>query len=1171
MGYPQFGDILSSYPLHLREYLCGLRERARAVGNCGRWPKSNVVWAEGVVGAVTADDGAGTLTFEDATDPPNTFPMPSGSSGASRFVGYEHPVDCFTPADYDVVIEAGGADDETRIVRGRVTANTVGPTATITFEGAEVDNAIVGGYLANRATLTGKRYHVIKHGGQWWGGYRDAVTRWPEFPNDRELWRDVATVGSDKFLRAPFNRLAGTAVPQGWAPDEWAGEEVLVYRTGGRLVRLAVVWNTADTLYFIPKPDPLAEPPEPDLPPDWVDPAPAYATSGLFLIVPPGTRAMPDRWGMKPFWSNGGAKRSVLTLSPSDVGGLGVGSIDLPATSVEWAEGSPCNPTTPTPCEAVLYFTTDPDLDPAERDLWSFEFEECGAPEASDRNYSPDYFKSPRGWQQEAVRLAAKYLDPLDLAAGAMPNMTPARFFRFIGVNWGTSAVTEPSADVFEAAVDPIYNGYHVHWTVRNADGSNRLSGTSVAAAGKIGLSSELWNATEAAVDPANRTNDVGKTVIYSAGFTRVHPREVRRAYPKGPIFIPDVVTSDLGVRTVIATPHVINLVESGCLGVGRLVRWDRSTAYLVTDAFEAGADSDEPLALNEAVRWMGDNSDDPSIRTLPGGGGIIEPGTEDAEVAGYWKRFAQAVHPPVAQGRITAQRRGVATAGNYFSLTDADRDFLETWWGNGGAVRTETGTATGGTISTLIDAGKIPAEGNEAGCYWEAGRWVPEGKPFKGLVLRMTSGANAGEKRLIVNGDPATGTLTVSPAFASAVAAGDDYEIDEFAEANTFEGRTLRVWHLDDPAAFTDLIILGNDHTTLFFSPEAEFDAAEGQEWEIIDHEPGGVWLVAAAKPADPLTPYIRLAADRWLVKPSGPDPRGIPDWHDDQRENLPFLAPKRFGYFRKGDYPTRDFWRELWRGVNAMRKFFRPAAWSAWDGVTVDGLGNPVPDTNVRSASSGESGANCPTLDSASEADVWACVKGLTEDTWDGTFDPEGPGRQAGTENVPPRAAAQGQLSPPDGGGSGFLERLYSYAFVDDLPTCFDLTVEIYVRAVAYAPAEFFPPPLYDSAFDTLGDGVGAEGQWWAITAASLGDTGETRRYRVGYTGAADAWGPSNKPNWGPAPTGDTIVIRGYQVEDGGAVVTPVFACCAGEIPPDAPSEDMTFEELWEWFEGA
>jgi len=71
-------------------------------------------------------------------------------------------------------------------------------------------------------------------------------------------------------------------------------------------------------------------------------------------------------------------------------------------------------------------------------------------------------------------------------------------------------------------------------------------------------------------------------------------------------------------------------------------------------------------------------------------------------------------------------------------------------------------GTADSGSTTTMVDAARTETNTD----HW------------KGTWLRMTSGGNAGITRLVTAFDPATDTITVSPAFPVTVAAGHTYDL---------------------------------------------------------------------------------------------------------------------------------------------------------------------------------------------------------------------------------------------------------------------------------------------------------------------------------------------------------------------------------------------------------
>lgn len=80
------------------------------------------------------------------------------------------------------------------------------------------------------------------------------------------------------------------------------------------------------------------------------------------------------------------------------------------------------------------------------------------------------------------------------------------------------------------------------------------------------------------------------------------------------------------------------------------------------------------------------------------------------------------------------------------------------------------TGTADSGTTTTMVDAERTEAAASD----------------LEGQMLIFTTGNNDRVARIIVDFDPATDTITVAPAYADAIAAGDKYVIipADFANA---------------------------------------------------------------------------------------------------------------------------------------------------------------------------------------------------------------------------------------------------------------------------------------------------------------------------------------------------------------------------------------------------
>ena len=121
------------------------------------------------------------------------------------------------------------------------------------------------------------------------------------------------------------------------------------------------------------------------------------------------------------------------------------------------------------------------------------------------------------------------------------------------------------------------------------------------------------------------------------------------------------------------------------------------------------------------------------------------------------------------------------------------------------GYVQETTGTATGGSTTTLDDSG----------ASWTADE-------HNGKWLRMTSGSNANEIAVIT--DNTTTQLTFSPAFSVAVASGDGYEIvDPLDITELYDANKYNDWGEVSTADGINYdigcpVIVGDGGTTLTF-----------------------------------------------------------------------------------------------------------------------------------------------------------------------------------------------------------------------------------------------------------------------------------------------------------------------------------------------------------------
>jgi hypothetical protein len=150
-------------------------------------------------------------------------------------------------------------------------------------------------------------------------------------------------------------------------------------------------------------------------------------------------------------------------------------------------------------------------------------------------------------------------------------------------------------------------------------------------------------------------------------------------------------------------------------------------------------------------------------------------------------------------------------------------------------------GTATGGSATSLVDTGNV----------WPAN--------YSGYYLQMTSGSNQGQARLITANDSAAKTITVSPAFASAVASGDTYTLIPAVQFASYVGTAAG----SPGTGTTDLVDTGNSWLT---------DWSQGYFLMITSGSNNGQKRTITGKTATTLTvsspfPYPIAPTDSYLI----------------------------------------------------------------------------------------------------------------------------------------------------------------------------------------------------------------------------------------------------------------------------------------------------------------
>lgn len=214
-------------------------------------------------------------------------------------------------------------------------------------------------------------------------------------------------------------------------------------------------------------------------------------------------------------------------------------------------------------------------------------------------------------------------------------------------------------------------------------------------------------------------------------------------------------------------------------------VKTDTAAIVLATDTLEAsattisnyvdtletisGANTDaatDPSAgtgtLFSKIRGAGDDLDTIITSVGAAADAAVEPdggaGSLHAKVAGLGDQLEVPTADSTAntlERDVIGNKSDVGSAASTASLVALARLLVDTY-------AATTGTADSGTTTTMVDTERTEAAASD----------------LEGQMLIFTSGNNDRVGRIIVDFDPATDTITVAPAFADAIAAGDKYVI---------------------------------------------------------------------------------------------------------------------------------------------------------------------------------------------------------------------------------------------------------------------------------------------------------------------------------------------------------------------------------------------------------
>lgn len=829
----------------------------------------------------------GTYTLTDGSK--DWQPTSGFCGGTSRWINWSCSNAPWVPAFYDCVIEVGELDPWL-VVRCRIVANTL---TTLKLAGQPIDDAITAKALPPFPAWSGARYVIQRqstanHPALHWH------ERWPAWPNCKEHAIGFVVDTDGRSLIGD-----GATLP----PGAMHGKELMT-RAGGKLVRIPLDTNTPDGLIVFarpqfPPPDVGAKYAVIDAGGRWRYPEPPFEHDWWPLAA----RFRPSLCG--PLTWYGGFRRgfSSAHLSSPEVWSRYPDGVlrqtPVAAMQVNVLQDDPNNPGF---CQSAF-------LDAMDVDVWSDPEDECTLPEFP---HAPEFYFTLRGLQVWTESNADGFIEPKSYDnLSAIPNFVTATWFKSFGCNAYTAVISlATTAGTPHVNFSPINlpagsidseifgqgGGQLVHYAILDDDGLPIARGYSSAPAAYNGtyglLSGKLVNAGRidlrgptaeeqqfGTYPPADVSDWVGKRIVFSLGWDRFVPREVLSIYE--------------------ATAFIRQGVDQ--MYPGFYVTRPASTRYAEYDVLGRITETGTPLLRHgDLVRYRGANWNDPTT---------ADTGAEDYDTV-YRDRLNAYAQAP-ASGKVEEW-------GFYYV-----RDSAQTW---ATKHRAESGTATGGSATTLTDTTK---SGNP---FWAGGdgRWT-------NFILKVTKQSTGVTWRV-----PITSTAGTTLGFAAVpgftVAAGDTYEIVEYLVLNAKKGRTLRIF--DEGGVLHEVTITHSDADTLFFARQS-FRVPQGTSFEIFEWQPGVVlkWDGVAQK----------------FVKPTGADPRGASlqppaQFHDDPRENLPSIV-RRFGRYHKGDYPTYRLFNQLYNGINNL-------VWTRGTGNLYPRQVDDFPDPNGNLRSGGATG---------------------------------------------------------------------------------------------------------------------------------------------------------------------------------------------------------------------
>lgn len=488
-------------------------------------------------------------------------------------------------------------------------------------------------------------------------------------------------------------------------------------------------------------------------------------------------------------------------------------------------------------------------------DVWTDPFQ-IGNCESPNHNLTNMFYSSWNGVQRALVNLSTNFYPDIDWTG--MRTITtfvaPALFYEQAGINMTQQA-----------------NAETVYWVAKETD-SGSWNGNILGSGTKAYADPAPVSGTDFTAPAAGRSY----ALVYSSGFTRKHPSEFKYLYART-AFVPEYEDDGMGGYTIHDPPTDAH--------PGYYHTRPASTNLATYSAKGICEEEGATIANGMRSRYRGDNERDPCL-FIPfldvSGTPTVDDellystdvDTIDNQLKEYAAHFFEGLHLNWGHqdNEGTVYGGTAAAAGTFYATAHADQDWI------GGILRTESGTATSGSTTTLSNSARVGS-----------GLWQTNRNRWVGFTLEVEVSTGVWEKRLITAFDGTT--ITVGHAF-SVSANGKPYRIYEpVTRLNRLKGRTLI---LTAPGGTEHVFtILANDTDTVFFTPAGGVTPAAGWSMRVVEMRPGVVM--------DRTSGAWQLPTDTTMT----------------QAKSLAPDVLTKYGFYRCGDYITLTLFDQVWAGL--------------------------------------------------------------------------------------------------------------------------------------------------------------------------------------------------------------------------------------------------------------